>query len=138
MKKANGSQHTLRSLKQMTENFTERYDQSNYAIYLPSLQKTYAQFAWKTNKDVKRKAKIPKTFKTEWLNFLDDKSKLWHCGYSLYSAGQFNSARIGPRDIVAERDRSKTTIAGDSGGFQLGTGAITSNSKKEPSKRLSE
>jgi len=114
----------------MTESFTERYDQSNYAIYLPSLQKTYAQFAWKKNKDVKRKAKIPKTFKTEWLNFLDDKSKLWHCGYSLYSAGQFNSARIGPRDIVAERDRSKTTIVGDSGGFQLGTGAITSNSEK--------
>ena len=121
----------LRSLKQMAENFTERYKQSNYAIYLPSLQSTYAQYCWRTNKDVARKAeRIPKKFKTEWLNFLDENSKLWHCGYCLYSAGQFDNPRLGGRDIVAERDRSKTTIVGDSGGFQLGTGAI-SNSKEK-------
>lgn len=109
----------------MAENFTERYKQSNYAIYLPSLQSTYTQYCWRTNKDVKRsKDKIPKGFKSEWLNFLDENSKLWHCGYALYSAGQFEGTRLSGRDIVAERDKSKTIIVGDSGGFQLGTGKI--------------
>jgi hypothetical protein len=112
----------------MTVNFTEEYNQKGYAIYLPSLQKQYAHEATKTNAETSRGPKnIPKNFDNRWLNFLDPESQLWHCGYTLYSCGQFSGAQIRNRDIVSERDPTKTVIVGDSGGFQLGTGAITNS-----------
>lgn len=114
----------------MTENLTGQYE--GYAVYLPSLQSQYAGFATKTNAETTRGAKrIPKGFKTEWLNFLDTNSKLWHCGYTLYSCGQFDSKQIRNRDIVAERNVEDCVVVGDSGGFQLGTGAITSKAEYE-------
>lgn len=108
----------------MTENLTKLYD--GYAVYLPSLQQQFAQFATRTNADVKRSKGIPKTFKTQSLNFLKPDNKLWHCAYTLYSCGQFDKPQIRNRDIVAERDRTTSLVVGDSGGFQLGTGAIRS------------
>ena len=112
----------------MTINFTEEYNKKGYAIYLPSLQKQYAFEATKTNAETSRGAKsIPKNFDNRWLNFLDQENQLWHCGYTLYSCGQFAGAQIRNRDIVTERDPASTVIIGDSGGFQLGTGAITNS-----------
>jgi hypothetical protein len=108
----------------MTENLTNQYE--GYAVYLPSLQQQFATFATKTNADVKRRNGIPKGFKTQSLNFLQPDNKLWHCAYTLYSCGQFDKPQIRSRDIVAERDRQNSVVVGDSGGFQLGTGAIRS------------
>jgi hypothetical protein len=64
---------------------------------------------------------FPKDIKI--LDFLNPKSKLWHYGYALYSAGQFTDAR--PKACaVSNRDRKHTTILGDSGGFQIGKGTL--------------
>ena len=113
----------------MTENLTHQY--KGYAVYLPSLQQGYANYATKTNAETTRDRKrIPKNFDTRWLNFLDQSSKLWHCGYTLYSCGQFETKNIPKRDIIAERLKSDGNIVvGDSGGFQLGTGAVKSKAE---------
>lgn len=113
----------------MSENLTKQY--AGYALYLPSLQKYYAEHAVKRNSETSRMSRIPKGFDNRWLNFLDTDSKLWHCEHVLYSSGQFNSRRIRARDIVAERDVNKTTIVGDSGGFQLGTGKLPNGPERD-------
>ncbi len=114
----------------MAENLTEQY--KGYAVYLPSLQQQYAYEATKTNAETSRDRKrFPKRFDTRWLNFLDKESELWHCGYTLYSCGQFDGKQIRTRDIVAERNTDDCVVVGDSGGFQLGTGAITSKAELE-------
>jgi hypothetical protein len=66
------------------------------------------------------------------LDFLNPKSKLWHYGYGLYSAGLFSDDAPRPCS-VANRDRSLTTILGDSGGYQIGIGTFpgTQHIKKE-------
>lgn len=113
----------------MSENLTKQYE--GYAVYLPSLQQYYAEYATKTNADVIReKSRKPSKFKTEWLNYLDPNNALWYCAYTLYSAGQFGTKRIPKRDIVGERNPKHTVVVGDSGGFQLGTGSIESNAEK--------
>ena len=111
----------------MTENLTEQY--KGYAVYVPSLHANYANYATKANHETTRTKKIPKNFDTRWLNFLDPNSKLWYCGYTLYSCGQFDNKQIRTRDIIAERNRENSIVIGDSGGFQLGTGAITSKAE---------
>ena len=114
----------------MGENLTEQY--KDYAVYLPSLQKQYANYATKKNAETTRgRKRIPKKFDTRWLNFLDKDSELWHCGYTLYSCGQFDGKRISTRDMVAERNKDDCIVVGDSGGFQLGTGAIKSKAERE-------
>jgi len=112
----------------MSENLTNLY--KNYAVYLPSIQQQYAELATRSNKSFTR-LNLPKNFKFEDINFLNENSKLWSCGWGLYSSGQFDKAQIRKNDIVKDRDRTKTTIIGDSGGFQLGTGAISNTKEKE-------
>jgi hypothetical protein len=93
----------------------------NFAVYLPAMQYHYAS-AVDNNKLIKGRD-FPKELKLTDLDFLNPKSKLWHYGYALYSAGQFTDAR--PKACaVANRDRKHTTILGDSGGFQIGKGTL--------------
>lgn len=104
------------------------YDQRDYAIYLPSLQSPYASFATKREIDV-RDGDLPSDFRIKDLDFFNPNSRLWSCGYALYSAGQFTDSQLGS-DIVAYRDRSKSVVFGDSGGYQLGKGSITNRDEK--------
>lgn len=113
----------------MSENLTKRYDDNNYAIYVPSLQSGYAQFAVKKDKDV-RDGDLPAGFHMRDLNFLDPRSKLWSCGYTLYSSGQFDKSQIRQLDMVRDRKRGESIVIGDSGGFQLGQGVIK-NAKEQ-------
>ena len=104
----------------MTENLTERY--ADYAVYLPSLQKQYATEATRENAEV-RDGDLPKGFDVTDLNFFNPNSKLWHCGYTLYSAGQFETPQIKSRDFIDERKSSWITVVfGDSGGVEVGNG----------------
>lgn len=113
----------------MAENLTKQY--KDYAVYLPSLQKHYAQFVVNDPSVINRKDyELPSGFRLSDLNFLNSNSRLWHCGYMLYSAGQFSHSQISNPDIVSTRKREGTTVVGDSGGFQLGTGAITNTQEK--------
>ena len=103
----------------MAIDLTPRWD--NFAVYLPAMQFPYAS-AVSSNKML-GKRDFPKGIKLQDLDFLNPKSKLWHYGYALYSAGQFTDAR--PRACsVTNRDRDKTLVLGDSGGFQIGKGTL--------------
>lgn len=103
----------------MTINLTPRWDK--FAVYLPAMQHGYAS-AVDNNKLLKGRD-FPKGLKLTDLDFLNPKSRLWHYGYALYSAGQFTDAR--PKACaVANRDREHTTILGDSGGYQIGKGTL--------------
>ena len=103
----------------MAIDLTPRWDK--FAVYLPAMQYHYAS-AVDNNKLIKDRD-FPKEIKLTDLDFLNPKSKLWHYGYALYSAGQFTDAR--PKACsVSNRDRKHTTILGDSGGFQIGKGTL--------------
>ena len=103
----------------MAIDLTPRWE--NFAVYLPAMQYPYAS-AVDSNKMLGDR-EFPASIKLTDLDFLNPKSKLWHYGYALYSAGQFTDAR--PRACcVTNRDRTKTTVLGDSGGYQIGKGTL--------------
>ena len=102
------------------ENLSVAYE--DYAIYLPSLQLGYAAYPLRDPSTVKLHD-IPKGLQLSDLNFLSSASNLWHCKYTLYSAGQFNNATITTPDIVSARSKN-TLIIGDSGGYQIGKGKL--------------
>lgn len=104
----------------MTIDLTPRWNE--FAVYLPAMQKHYAS-AVDDNKLIKGR-EFPKGIKLTDLNFLDPKSKLWHYGYALYSAGQFTDA-FPKACVVTNRDRKNTIVLGDSGGFQIGKGTLS-------------
>jgi hypothetical protein len=103
------------------ESFNAAYE--DYAIYLPSLQQQYARLPLADPATI-RNAQLPGALELGDLNYLNPDSKLWHCKYALYSAGQFSSSRIMQPDIISTRDRNATVVLGDSGGFQIGKGTL--------------
>jgi len=114
-------------------NLTPRWDK--FAVYLPAMQYHYAS-AVKDNKPIKDRD-FPTSIKFTDLDFLNPNSKLWHYGYALYSAGQFSNAR--PKACaVTNRDREKTIVLGDSGGFQIGQGTLKGTEHFKKAKTSSE
>ena len=105
----------------MITDITSAY--KNYAVYIPSLQESYAEKAISGTYKETRKSK-PLPFDESILNFLDKNSPLWHHNCTLFSCGLFPTSTIEKRSIVAERKRSDTIIVGDSGGFQLGQNSL--------------
>lgn len=101
------------------DDFNKRWD--NFAVYLPSIQKSYAKVA---NSKTDTTRVMPNGVTMKSLNFLNPKNKLWHYKYALYSVGQF---KIGEQqtDIVTTRDEKQTIILGDSGGYQIGKGTLS-------------
>ena len=112
----------------MSKQYTFDYDSANFAIYLPRLQKEYSQYATREDSTV-RDGQLPAGFSVSDLNFFDKNSSLWSSRYSLYSCGQFKKSIIDEDDICAYR-RGEGIVVGDSGGYQLGTGAIRNKSEK--------
>ena len=102
------------------ENLSAQY--ADQAVYLPSLQKGYAAFPFQDPKSV-RDGVLPAGLKLKDLDFLNPASKLWHCKYVLYTAGQFDTAHISPQDMITERSKD-TVVVGDSGGYQIATGKL--------------
>src|SRR5262245_25565619 len=86
----------------------------NYAIYIPALNTTFAPYV--VSDDEGRAGIRPLD-----LNFLNRGSKLWTYRWALASAGQFASER---RPNAITRRHGWSCIVGDSGGFQIGTGAL--------------
>ena len=117
----------------MSIDLTPRWDK--FAVYLPAMQYHYAS-AVDNNKLIKGRS-FPKDIKLTDLDFLNPKSKLWHYGYALYSAGQFTDAR--PKACaVSNRDRKQTTVLGDSGGFQIGKGTLRGTEHLKKAKTSAE
>jgi len=100
----------------------------DWAVYLPAISGFYVTQLQKmdANPDEWR---CPEGFEkgTQGMNFLDPENSYYHYPWGLYSGGH---AHLDPEKsderepMVQKRDRSKTMILGDSGGFQLATGVI--------------
>jgi hypothetical protein len=98
--------------------YSKRY--RDYARFTPAISEMYVRYVNAENP--KREPPIPR----EELNFFNPNSSLFYLPSALYSAGQAaKSSGIAERkDMVTGRDRGSTTVLGDSGGFQIQTGAI--------------
>lgn len=92
----------------------------NCAIYLPALSFGYARFAQSGT------FRRPLPVTAQDLDFLDPNSRLFHYPWALFSAGQAAKSinENDPPTMVTMRDRSRSIVVGDSGGYQVQTGKI--------------
>lgn len=91
---------------------------NNYAIMLPSISQMYVLA------HAKEWPRQPFPFKG--LNFLDETSDYYY-PFALYSAGHayLDPTKSDEREpMIQGRDRQKTVMVGDSGGFQAATGVL--------------
>lgn len=108
----------------------------DFAVYLPAQQYHFASLT-DNNRGLPKGRPMPPGIKLTDLDFLNPKSKLWHYGYALYSAGQFDSVR-NRACAVTNRDRGCTTVLGDSGGYQLGMGTLRGTEHLKDAKTAEE
>ncbi len=104
--------------------------QKDYAVYLPAISSFYSTYVDKQRKEeFVPKERIPQGFDRgiEGMNFLNPEQGYFYYKYGLYSAGhaQLDITKSLEQELmIQDRDRSKTMILGDSGGYQIGKGVI--------------
>jgi len=104
--------------------------QKDYAVYLPAISSFYSTYVDKQRQEEFVPAeRIPKDFDRgiEGMNFLNPEQGYFYYKYALYSAGhaQLDIEKSLKQELmIQDRDRSKTMILGDSGGYQIGKGVI--------------
>ena len=104
---------------------------AGYAIFLPAISNFYVRkisqhYADAT--DMFPPERIPAGFEheLEGLNIFDKDKGYVYYSHGLYSAGHANLDLEGSKvddGMVVNRDRETTVLVGDSGGYQIGTGA---------------
>ena len=100
------------------------------AIYIPSVSPGLAITAFTQN----WKRELPKGVGPGDLNFLDPNNKLFRISHAMTSAGQALSQK---QDcLITARDRSKTIVIGDSGGYQIAHNRLTIQNDKDRLKIL--
>ena len=112
-------------------NFTERHLHGGWAKYLPAISGFYTTHL---GKDLADPAFIPPDrvpngfeFGMQGLNFFNEEDSYYNYKFGLYSAGhaERNLTKCNAREpMIHNRDRTKTILIGDSGGFQIATGVI--------------
>ena len=111
-------------------NFTERHEKGGWAVYLPAISAFYTAQLGKMDKDPNFRGRpIPAGFEYAHygLNQLDESKGYFHYKWGLYSAGHAHldiTKSDSEEPMIQKRDRSKTMILGDSGGFQIATGVL--------------
>ena len=112
-------------------NFTERHLTGGWAKYLPAISGFYTTHLGKDLLDPAfiPKERVPENFELgmQGLNFLDQDNSYYNYKFGLYSAGhaERNLTKCNDREpMIHKRDREKTILVGDSGGFQIATGVI--------------
>ena len=103
--------------------------QRDYAVYLPAISSFYVKQLDKIVNKVPQESRTPAGFEhgNEGLDFLKDVDTYYHYPYGLYSAGHAHldiAKSHEDEPMIQERNRSKTVILGDSGGFQIATGVL--------------
>jgi hypothetical protein len=104
--------------------------QRDYAVYLPAISSFYSTYVAKQRlEEFVPKDRIPAGFDRgiEGMNFLNPEQGYFYYKYALYSAGHAQLDVIKAQDqesMIQQRDRSKTMILGDSGGYQIGKGVL--------------
>ena len=104
---------------------------SDYATFLPAISGFMTELLGRCNsvEGYIPDGRIPKGFEHgfEGMNFLDKEKGYYYYNKGLYSAGHayldVEKSKV-MEHIIQHRDRSNTTIVGDSGGFQIGKGVI--------------
>jgi len=113
------------------DNLTSK--QKDYAVFLPALSGFYATYVGKqrfpdANGNLYvESTRIPADFETgiEGLNWLNPDAAYFPYQWALYSAGhaELDTGKVSPKeDMIRNRDRSRSFVLGDSGGFQIGKG----------------
>ena len=109
------------------DNLTSK--QLDYAVFLPALSGFYATYVGKQRHDPTYvdPARIPADFENgiEGLNWLNPDAAYFPYHWALYSAGhaELDVNKHSPKeDMIRNRDRSRSFVLGDSGGFQIGKG----------------
>jgi hypothetical protein len=99
----------------MSENLTAQLD--NFALYLPALGQRYCEYV------VGRSKKhLPSGLRPVDLDFLNPDSRLWRYKWCLASAGCF--AYSDKPNAITRRKPNSSCVMGDSGGYQVATGAL--------------
>jgi hypothetical protein len=99
----------------MPVNLTDQID--NYAIYLPAISPSYAHEVVRAVDEG-----APSSVSPADLNFLDSSSRLWSYKWCLASAGHLASSRM--PNAITTRQPDSSMVFGDSGGYQVATGAL--------------
>jgi hypothetical protein len=104
--------------------------QRDYAIYLPAISSFYGTYIAKQRLEkFIPDDRMPVGFDrgVEGMNFLNEEQGYFTYKYGLYSAGHATldlNKTMTKESMIQQRDRSKTMILGDSGGFQIGKGVL--------------
>jgi hypothetical protein len=104
--------------------------QKDYAVYLPAISSFYSTYVAKQRlEEFIPKDRIPAGFDrgVEGMNFLNPEQGYFYYKYGLYSAGHAQldlNKSMTQESMIQQRDRSKTMILGDSGGYQIGKGVL--------------
>lgn len=111
--------------------FGKRHDHGGWAKYLPAISGFYTTHLGREliDETFVPKERIPKDFEygLQGLDFLKDEDSYYHYPYSLFSAGhaERNLSKCDEKEpMIHKRNREKTVIVGDSGGFQIAMGVI--------------
>ena len=104
--------------------------QKDYAVYLPAISSFYSTYIAKQRvEEFIPKDRIPKGFDRgiEGMNFLNEEEGYFTYKYGLYSAGHAQldlQKSMVKESMIQQRNRGKTMILGDSGGYQIGKGVL--------------
>lgn len=108
--------------------------QKDYALYLPAISGAYLSAVSKTYYDPNYidPARVPPglTHGASSLDFFRTQDAVFRYPWGLYSAGHatLDTAKVSEREhMVYARDRNKTFLLGDSGGFQIAKGRWPGN-----------
>ena len=102
----------------------------DYACYLPAISTFYQTYIAKQRLEkFIADERVPAGFDRgiEGMNFLNEEQGYFTYRYGLYSAGhaQLDVVKSQKQEsMIQHRDRNKTIILGDSGGFQIGKGVL--------------
>jgi hypothetical protein len=97
---------------------------------LPAISSFYSTYVAKQRlEEFIPKDRIPTGFDrgVEGMNFLNPEQGYFYYKYGLYSAGHAQldlNKSMTQESMIQQRDRSKTMILGDSGGYQIGKGVL--------------
>jgi hypothetical protein len=104
--------------------------QKDYAVYLPAISSFYSTYVAKQRLEkFIPDDRVPQGFDRgiEGMNFLNPEQGYFYYKYGLYSAGHAQldlQKSLTQESMIQDRDRSKTMILGDSGGYQIGKGVL--------------
>jgi hypothetical protein len=102
------------------KNSQASFNTNDYALYLPAVNKIYAEGA---QKDLEKNRPFPEGISVSDLQFWRCDNALFYYPYALHSVGQYTVGSNFQNSLALTR-AEYTTLIGDSGGFQLGKGTF--------------